>query len=47
MLDRFRGSKLTYVDASSLVHVVRKKTPRVWLTDHHLGLTGAEVSPRS
>jgi predicted nucleic acid-binding protein len=47
MLDKFRGSKLTYVDASSLVHIARKKIPRVWSTDHHLGLTGAEVLPRS
>jgi len=47
LLDKFRGSKLTYVDASSLVHIVRRKIPRVWSTDRHLGLTGAEVLPRS
>jgi predicted nucleic acid-binding protein len=47
MLDRFRGTKLTYVDASSLVHLEQKKIPRVWSTDHHLGLNGAEVFPRS
>lgn len=47
MLDRFRGTKLTYVDASSLVHMEQKKIRRVWSTDHHLGLSGAEVLPRS
>lgn len=47
MLDRFRGSKLTYVDASSLCFLERHKVRRVWATDHHLGLTGAEVLPRS
>ena len=47
MLDRSRGTKLTYVDASSLVHMEQKKIRRVWSTDHHLGLSGAEVLPRS
>ncbi len=47
MLDRFRGTKLTYVDASSLVHLGQKKIRVVWSTDHHLGLGGAEVLPRS
>ena len=47
MLDRFRGSKLTYVDASSLCFLERYRIDRVWSTDHHLGLTGAEVLPRS
>lgn len=47
MLDRFRGTKLTYVDASSLTHMEQKKIRRVWSTDHHLGLSGAEVLPRS
>jgi predicted nucleic acid-binding protein len=47
MLDRFRGTKLTYVDGSSLVHMDQKKIRRVWSTDHHLGLSGAEVLPRS
>jgi predicted nucleic acid-binding protein len=46
-LDRFRGSKLTYVDASSLCLLERHKIGRVWSTDHHLGLTGADVLPRS
>jgi predicted nucleic acid-binding protein len=47
MLDRFRGTKLTYVDASSLVHLEERKIATVWATDHHLGLGGAEVLPRS
>ncbi|MBI2986217.1 MAG: PIN domain-containing protein [Deltaproteobacteria bacterium] len=46
MLDRFRGSKLTYVDASSLVWIAERKIACVWSTDHHLGLTGVEVLPR-
>ncbi len=45
-LDRFRGSKLTYVDASSLTLMERHKIPRVWSTDRHLSLSGAEVLPR-
>jgi predicted nucleic acid-binding protein len=47
MLDRFRGSKLTYVDASSLCFMERDGIRRVWSTDHHLSLNGAEVLPRS
>ena len=47
MLDRFRGSKLTYVDASSLVFLLQHKIHQVWATDHHLGLSGAHVLPRS
>ena len=47
MLDRFRGTKLTYVDASSLTHMEQKKIRLVWSTDHHLGLGGADVLPRS
>ncbi len=46
MLDRLRGSKLTYVDASSLCLLERHKIRKVWSTDHHLGLTGADVLPR-
>jgi predicted nucleic acid-binding protein len=46
MLDRLRGSKLTYVDASSLCFMEGHKIRKVWATDHHLGLTGAEVLPR-
>jgi predicted nucleic acid-binding protein len=47
MLDRFRGAKLTYVDASSLCFLERHQIRCVWSTDHHLGLTGAQVLPRS
>jgi predicted nucleic acid-binding protein len=47
MFERFRGTKLTYVDASSLVHLEQRHISRVWATDHHLGLNGAEVFPRS
>ena len=47
ILDRLRGSKLTYVDASSLAIMAKHKVKTVWSTDHHLGLTGAEVLPRS
>jgi predicted nucleic acid-binding protein len=47
MLDRLRGAKLTYVDASSLALMDRHKIRKVWGTDHHLGLTGAEVLPRT
>lgn len=46
MLDRFRGSKLTYVDASSLCFLEEHRIRRVWATDHHLGLTGVELLPR-
>lgn len=45
-LDRFRGSKLTYVDASSLALMSRHRITTVWSTDHHLGLAGAEVLPK-
>jgi len=45
-LDHFRGSKLTYVDASSLALMARHRISIVWSTDHHLGLAGAEVLPR-
>jgi predicted nucleic acid-binding protein len=47
MLERFRGTKLSYTDASSLVHLEQRKIKRVWSTDHHLSLSGAEVLPRS
>lgn len=46
MLDRLRGAKLTYVDASSLCFMERHKIKKAWATDHHLGLTGGEVVPR-
>ena len=47
ILDRLRGAKLTYVDASSLALIARHGIRKVWATDHHLGLTGAEVVLRS
>jgi len=47
MLDRFRGAKLSYVDASSLMFIEQRKIKTVWSTDHHLGITGAEILPRS
>ena len=46
MLERLRGSKLTYVDASSLALMEQHRIRQVWATDRHLGLTGAEVFPR-
>jgi predicted nucleic acid-binding protein len=45
MLDRFRGHKLTYVDASSLVFLERRRIPEVWGTDQDLALNGARVLP--
>lgn len=45
-LDRFRGSKLTYVDAASLHLMGSLKIVIVWSTDYHLGLEGAQVLPR-
>ena len=47
MLDHLRGARLTWVDASSLALMARHGIRTVWATDHHLGLTGAEVLPRS
>ncbi len=47
MLSRYRGSKLTYVDASSLCFIEHHHISTVWATDHHLGLTGATVLPRA
>ena len=47
VLDKLRGTKLTYVDASSLALMNRHHIERAWATDRHLGLTGAEVLPRS
>ena len=47
MLTRFRGSKLTYVDAYSLQLIEKNHIARVWSTDHHLSLTGAEMLPRT
>ena len=47
VLDRLRGAKLTYVDASSLALMAEHAIERAWSTDHHLGLTGIEVLPRT
>ncbi len=47
VLNRFRGSKLTYADASSLHLIEQHHIPTVWATDHHLSLTAATVLPRS
>jgi predicted nucleic acid-binding protein len=47
VLDRFRGTKLTYVDAASVGWIEQRKIKTVWSTDRHLSLTGAEILPRS
>ncbi|MBI3048449.1 MAG: type II toxin-antitoxin system VapC family toxin [Acidobacteria bacterium] len=44
-LDQFRGHKLTYVDASSLVLLQARGINEVWGTDADLGLEGARVFP--
>ena len=44
-LDRLRGHKLTYVDASSLVFLERYGIREVWGTDLDLSLDGARVIP--
>ncbi len=46
MLNKLRGARLTYVDASGLCLLERLKIRIVWATDHHLGLRGAEILPR-
>lgn len=46
-LDRFRGHKLTYVDASSLVFLGDRRIAEVWGTDNDLSLQGARVRPVS
>lgn len=46
-LDQFRGRKLTYVDASSLVFLHARGIREVWGTDSDLGLDGATVFPLS
>lgn len=46
MLDRLRGTKLSYVDASSLCLLEKHRIRTVWATDRHLGLAGAELLPR-
>ncbi|MDE0123043.1 MAG: PIN domain-containing protein [Bryobacterales bacterium] len=45
LLDRLRGARLTYVDASSLALMERHKIRTAWSTDYHFGLTGARVVP--
>lgn len=45
-LDRLRGRKLTYVDASSLVFLRALKIREVWGTDVDLAIEGATVKPR-
>jgi predicted nucleic acid-binding protein len=44
-LERLRGRKLTYVDASSLVFLERKSIREVWGTDFDLSIEGARVLP--
>jgi len=44
-LERLRGYKLTYVDASSLVFLDRLRIGEVWGTDRDLALAGARVIP--
>jgi predicted nucleic acid-binding protein len=44
-LERLRGHKLTYVDASSLVYLQEKGIREVWGTDRDLSLEGARVVP--
>jgi predicted nucleic acid-binding protein len=44
-LDKLRGAKLTFVDASGLVWLEKRNITTVWGTDHHLALEGAKVIP--
>jgi predicted nucleic acid-binding protein len=44
-LDRFRGHRLTYVDASSLVFLTELEIKEVWGTDLDLAVEGARVTP--
>ena len=44
-LEDLRGTKLTYVDASSLVWLATRRITTVWGTDHHLAIEGAKVIP--
>ena len=46
-LDHYRGLKLSFVDASSLVWLSELRIRTVWSTDHHLGLEGARLRPVS
>jgi predicted nucleic acid-binding protein len=44
-LDVLHGSKLTYVDASSLVFIAQRRVRTVWGCDQHLAIEGATVVP--
>jgi hypothetical protein len=44
-LERLRGRKLTYVDASTLVFLKTLRIAEVWGTDRDLALEGARVVP--
>ena len=44
-LERLRGHKLTYVDASSLVFLTRLRIHEVWGTDRDLSIEGARIVP--
>ena len=44
-LERLRGHKLTYVDASSLALIDRHRINTIWGTDRDLALEGARVEP--
>jgi predicted nucleic acid-binding protein len=44
-LEDLRGTKLTYVDASSLVWLAARRIRTVWGSDHHLAIEGAKVIP--
>lgn len=44
-LDRHRGLKLTFVDASTLVWLDETGISTVWGIDAHLGIEGADVLP--
>lgn len=44
-LERLRGHKLTYVDASSLVFLGSLRIGEVWGTDRDLTLEGARIVP--
>jgi predicted nucleic acid-binding protein len=46
-LERLRGHKLTYVDASTLVFLGELRIGEVWGTDRDLALEGARVVPGS
>lgn len=46
-LERFRGMKLTYVDASSLVFLAAHRIKTVWGTDRDLAIEGARLLPGS